>query len=169
MTEFLADVPVEDFPPIPDGSSKYYFVPTTEVPDILEMQEKDAQQAVYFAHLNPVFEEVKSLEPEGTILSQTPDPGVQLTHNGTVTIEISNGEPPTVILPELIGRTRTEAATILLDLITESEIVISFVFEERVTDPEAWDKVFLTLPPAGTEVGADEVVTIIIGKPPDPG
>jgi membrane peptidoglycan carboxypeptidase len=172
MTEFLADVPVADFPPIPPGSSKFYVTPSTEVPDLLEnplLTQKAAGQLVYFAHLRPVFEEIPSLEPLGTILSQTPDAGAKLSHNGQVLIEISNGEPPTFPLPNLIGMTRTEANLIMAQLAADTEILVAPVPEFVPTpDTEAWDKIILTRPPPGTEVGADTIVTLVIGRAPDP-
>lgn len=170
MSEFLTDVPVEDFPPIPPGSSKYYVVPSTEVPDLMSdplLTEDAAGQLVYFAHLNPEFVEVPSLEPLGTILSQTPEAGARMSHNGTVVIEISNGEPPTFPLPNLIGMTRTEANLVMAQKAAETEILVALVPEFQVTDPESWGRIILTRPPAGTEVGADDVVTIVIGRAPD--
>jgi beta-lactam-binding protein with PASTA domain len=171
MSEFLAEVPVEDFPPIPDGSSKYYIVPSTEVPDLLAepLTVDEAEQLVYFAHLRPVVEEVPSLEPLGTILSQTPDPGAKLSHNGEVLIEVSNGEPPTIPLPNLIGKTRTEANLEMAQIAAETEILVPLVPEFVVSDEESWGKIISTLPPPGTEVGADDTVIIIIGRAPDDG
>jgi membrane peptidoglycan carboxypeptidase len=170
MSEFLADVPVEDFPPIPAGSSKFYVTPSTEVPDILAdplITRKDAEQLVYFAHLRPVVAEIPSLEPLGTILSQSPDPGAKLSHNGEVFIEISNGEPPTFPLPNLIGKTRTEANLEMALLAAENEILVALVPEFVVSDEESWGKIIATSPTPGTLVGADDIVAIFIGRAPD--
>jgi len=170
MEEFLADVPVEDFPPIPAGSSKYYVVPSTEVPGLLVeplITVKQAEQLVYFAHLRPIVKEVPSLEPLGTILSQTPEAGARLSHNGEVFIEVSNGEPPTIPLPNLIGKTRTEANLEMAQLAAETEILVSLIPEFVVSDEDSWGKIISTLPPPGTEVGADDTVIIVIGRAPD--
>ncbi len=170
MSEFLADVPVEDFPPIPSGSSKYYVVPSTEVPNILEdplITQKDAEQLVYFAHLRPVVEEIPSLEPLGTVLSQTPDPGARLSHNGEVLIEVSNGEPPTFPLPNLIALTRTEANLVMAQLAAETEILVALVPQFEVSDEESWGRIIRTFPVGGTPVGADDIVTLVIGRAPD--
>jgi membrane peptidoglycan carboxypeptidase len=170
MSEFLADVPVEEFPPIPPGSSKYYVVPSTEVPDVMSdplLTQDAVGQLIYFAHLNPQFVEVPSLEPLGTILSQTPAAGAKMSHNGTVVVEVSSGEPPTLALPNLIGKTRTEANLQMATLAAETEILVQLVPEFQVSDEESWGKIILTRPPAGTQVGADDVVTIVIGRPPD--
>lgn len=171
MEEFLADVPVEEFPPIPDGSSKFYVVPSTAVPDLLVeplVTVTEAEQLVYFAHLRPIIEEVPSLEPMGTILSQSPDAGAKLSHNGEVTIEVSNGEPPTFPLPNLIGMTRTEANLVMAQKATETEVLVAALVPEFVvSDEESWGKIISTLPPPGTEVGADDTVILIIGRAPD--
>ncbi len=53
-------------------------------------------------------------------------------------------------------------------LAAETEILVALVPEFQVSDPESWGKIILTRPPAGTEVGADTVVTIVIGRAPDP-
>ena len=172
MSEFLADVPVEDFPPIPDGSSRYYITPSTEVPDLLVeplVTVQEAEQLVYFAHLRPVIEEIPSLEPLGTILSQTPAAGAKLSHNGEVLIEVSNGEPPTIALPNLIGKTRTEANLEMALIAAETEILVPLIPEFVVSDEESWGKIISTLPPPGTLVGADDTVIIVIGRAPDDG
>lgn len=169
MTEFLADVPVADFPPIPSGSGKFYTLPSTEVPDVLAdplITQEAAGQLVYFAHLRPVFEEVPSLEPMGTILSQSPEPGAKLSHNGEVFMEVSTGVPPTFPLPDLRNLTRTEANLVMANLAAETEILVALVPEFVVSDEEAWGKVVTTNPPPGTEVGADDIVTLFIGRPP---
>lgn len=129
---------------------------------------KEAEQLIYFAHLRPVIAEVASLEPLGTILSQVPDAGARLSHNGEVLLEISNGEPPTFPLPNLIGLTRTEANLVMAQLAAETEILVALVPEFVPTpDTEAWDKIITTRPPPGTEVGADTIVTLVIGRAPD--
>jgi membrane peptidoglycan carboxypeptidase len=167
MSEYLADVPVEDFGPIPGDNRRYRSLPQTEVPDLTGLLEREAKNEVYSAHLNPAFEPVDSLEPEGTILSQTPEPGARMNHNGTVTIEISTGLPPTVPLPSLIGMTRTEANQIAAEIAAESNILLNLVPQFTVTEPESWNLIVATLPPAGTPVGVDDVITIVIGKAPD--
>jgi len=170
MSEFLTDVPVEDFPPIPAGSSKFYVTPSTEVPNILEdplVTQKDAEQLVYFAHLRPVVQEIPSLEPLGTVLSQSPEPGARLSHNGEVFIEVSNGEPPTFPLPNLIGKTRTEANLEMALLAAETEILVALAPEFVVSDEESWGKIIATSPTPGSLVGADDIVTIFIGRAPD--
>jgi penicillin-binding protein 1A len=166
MEEFLADVPVEDFPPIPDGASKFRVTPQTTVPDIMTMEKKEATQEILFAHLTPEFVDVDSLEPEGTILSQLPEAGGIMNHAGVVVIEISTGVAPTVPLPNLLTLTRTEANLVMAELAAETGVLVALVPEFRVS-PEAWNKIFLTRPAPGTLVGSDDIVTIVIGKPPD--
>ena len=103
----------------------------------------------------------------GTILSQTPDPGAKLSHNGEVFMEVSTGEPPTFPLPDLRNLTRTEANLVMANLAAETEILVALIPEFVVSDEEAWGKIIFTSPPPGTEVGADDFVTIFIGRAPD--
>ncbi len=167
MEEFLADVPVEDFAPIPAGSGRFRVTPQTTIPDIMGMQRDVATQTMLFAHLTPNFVEVDSLEPEGTILSQVPEAGGIMNHAGVVTIEISTGLPPTVPLPNLLDLTRTQANQVMAELAAETGVLVALVPEFTVTDPEAWNKIWLTDPRPGALVGSDDIVTIFIGKPPD--
>jgi membrane peptidoglycan carboxypeptidase len=167
MEEFLADVPVEDFPPIPDGASKFRVTPQTTVPDIMTMEKKEATQEILFAHLTPEFVDVDSLEPEGTILSQLPEAGGIMNHAGVVVIEISTGLPPTVPLPNLLMLTRTEANLVMAGLAAETGVLVALVPEFQVSDPASWNKIFLTRPTPGALVGSDDIITIFIGKPPD--
>ncbi|MDH3539085.1 MAG: PASTA domain-containing protein, partial [Acidimicrobiia bacterium] len=129
--------------------------------------QKDAEQLVYFAHLRPVVQEIPSLEPLGTVLSQSPEPGARLSHNGEVFIEVSNGEPPTFPLPNLIGKTRTEANLEMALLAAETEILVALAPEFVVSDEESWGKIIATSPTPGSLVGADDIVTIFIGRAPD--
>ena len=55
----------------------------------------------------------------------------------------------------------------MANLAAENEILVALVPEFVVSDEEAWGKIISTNPPPGTEVGADDIVTLFIGRPPD--
>ena len=56
----------------------------------------------------------------------------------------------------------------MADLAAETGMLVTLVEQFAVTDPAAWGKIILTLPTPGSEVAADDVVTIKVGEPPDP-
>jgi len=100
--------------------------------------------------------------------SMTPHPDVSFGEFGWLPVAGAFEVPaPTITLPNLLTLTQTEANLVVTDLAAETGVLVTLIPEFAVTDPEAWGKIFLTRPPPGSEVGADDLVTIVIGKPPD--
>lgn len=169
MEEFLAGVPVQDFPPLPPEASRYKVTPSTTVPEITpDMNEKKARQEIYNAHLAVQVEEVNSIEPAGTVLGVLPTPGVAMPHGGTVTLQISNGLPPTIPLPRLAGLTLNQARQVLLQVGAEAQIPLSLgpaQFVETANSSD-WDRVLGTNPPAGSQVDGQRLIIPIVGRPP---
>jgi hypothetical protein len=94
MTYVTADMPIEDFPPAPDGTEAYFRVPLVSVPDVSGMSESAARHEILQAGLQASIQMVASLEAEGTMLGQSPAPGTRISQGRTVVVTYSSGQPP---------------------------------------------------------------------------
>ncbi|MEE8330617.1 MAG: transglycosylase domain-containing protein, partial [Acidimicrobiia bacterium] len=156
MTIVTADLPVEEFPPEPEGMEPYFKTPTSEVPEFTPGDsETDITKAILQAGLQAVVSEVPSDEPEGTVLVLIPPSGSRLTQGGTVTIEVSSGAPATRPLPPLIGLTVDQALASIALFEFDAGFSISVATSNRVvTDPTLYGRVVGTAPGPGAPVGA---------------
>ncbi len=171
MEIVVADLPVEDFPPEPEGMSAYYADQPTEVPSLEGLGGRGAiKDAMYKAGLNVNFVKEFSLNiPEGKVLGVSPPPGSKLTQGRSVTVTISGGAPPTAGLPSLIGLTVEQADGVLNGPFREETGVSINYSVQRVetTDPAQVDRIISTRPGPGAPVTAFEtVVTLVVGKAP---
>ncbi len=161
------DLPEEDFPPSPEGIEVYYRTPKTEVPDVLEMTEEDAKDAIYKAGLQADIQMVPSTEPEGTILSQDPEGGTEVAQGSTVTVLISSGVPPE--MPVWINLPIDEFDATLTAYNEETALDLTWVrVDVPVEDPTSWDRIVGTDPPPGALVETGQQITVRVGVPPEP-
>ncbi len=169
MDVLLADVPEENFPPLPDGTRKYKVVPSTTVPSVISLTQKEATSEIYLAHLNVAIVEVNAYEPQGIVVNQIPAAGAKMTQGNAVTLEVSTGLPPEIPMPNVIGLTLTQANQKLIATAETTGISVTLepTFVET-PDENAWNKIIQTQPGAGTPVATGDTVTAIIGKPPPP-
>ena len=166
----LTGVPVEDFPPDPAGVSSFFFTPTTTVPSVVGGNESQATRALLNAHLNAAVVEVPSIEPEGTVVAQSPEGGAVISEGSAVTIEVSTGiiEVP---LPDLIGLAQGQVGAALANWQEANGVTITFSFEFLVRQKvEKQGIVLQTTPRPGAmiEDGGHLVVTVGV-PPPDDG
>ena len=98
----------------------------------------------------------------GEVLTQSPDPGVQLEEGATVVLVVSEG----VLLhltPELVGLARDDAETALL----AEDLVVGSI--ERVFDEEVAEGIVIAASaPAGIEVETGTVVDLTLSAGPEP-
>ncbi len=162
------DLPVEDFAPEPPGTPVYYQVPNTVVPDVMELTTEAAMKdALFKAGLFLAVEEVASVEPEGTILDQSPAAGITLRQGRTVTVRISTGLPP--LMTDLIGMTMAEVPAAFEVFNEETGLQVTWVFTPVPTpDALVWNRVLATNPAPGAEVAFEQEVIVFVGSPPAP-
>lgn len=99
---------------------------------------------------------VKALEPEGTVLSVSPEIGTQIENDGVVTLEVSSG--PDAYLPDLIGQNSGFYKGKLAKLKLEYTVTREFSDEVEkglviTTDPAAGDPVLFSTP-----------ITVVVSK-----
>lgn len=171
MQIVVRDLPVEDWPDDPPGTSVYYSTPRIEMPDVIGMDFEEATEELLKAGLDVDVKLVNSDEPEDTVVATDPEPGERVRQGTVVEIEVSNGLSPTAVLPDLVGTLRNQANQTLTQLRNSSNIEFTWVFDEVVTAVEADDRlVIATVPGAGATIDEDTeiVVTVWRYEPPGP-
>jgi serine/threonine-protein kinase len=165
MNIVLADEPALDWPADPAGTSQYLSTPSTDVPAVEGMTVAEASEEIYDAHLAPTVVEVNSLEPEGTVLLQTPEAGASVAQGSSVSIEVSTGIPPSAPLIDLRGKSVDEVIAALRTFAEETGVALSFSKQTVDTeDPALADRVISTNPAAGGTVTHDQTITIFVGN-----
>jgi eukaryotic-like serine/threonine-protein kinase len=134
------------------------------VPDVVGLQQAEADAELRDAGFIPNFEEEDSDLPEGQVLGQNPAPGSEEQKDTEVTVRVSNGEG-TVVMPDVEGQPETTALNALRSRGATNIDVI-----EQETEDEAMDgRVISQAPSAGTQILASDQVTIYVGvyTPPE--
>lgn len=135
-----------------------------KVPNVINKDQKDAEIMITNLNLRvgnvePVFNDL----PEGTVVSQDPEPGVSVREKDTVDLQVSQGpERPKVSMPNLTGKTLDEARAILEGL----KLKVGAVDPKSSTtiDP---GRVLSQSIEQGTETMEDTVVDLVISKAAD--
>ena len=151
MTRVMAGMPVQGFPAPPAPA-------TGEVPDVTGRGVAAAQQILAEANFSSRIEEVRSLQPKGTVVGQSPAGGSTAQLGTLVTLRVSTGEAPTLEVPSVKGKEAGAARAIL-----EGLGLIVHIDEQAVTDPKLDGIVMGTTPPEGTSVDKGSVVTMKVG------
>ena len=163
-------LPVQDFPPDPEGTSIYYQTPRAEVPDVIGMDIEEAEEELLKAGFELNITIVNSDEDEDTVVATDPEAGERVRQGTTIDVEVSNGNPPETILPDLLGQTRESARLTLTALRRETEIEFTweFVFVDSA-DKEQRGLIGSTNPAPGATITKDTVITIVVYRYADPG
>jgi membrane peptidoglycan carboxypeptidase len=157
MVRVMAGLPVQGFPAPPPPQSG-------EVPRVVGSGSNHAQQELAEAHFTPRVEKVASVEPIGTVIRQEPSAGTMASLGSLVTIFVSSGEVPQVIVPDVAGHTLGFARAKL-----ESAGLGVKVVEQVVDDPAKNGRVLAQTPKAGTRVDKGSKVTLTVGILDDGG
>lgn len=134
---------------------------TVAVPDVVNLTREEAEATLREEGFTPLATREESDEvEEGRVISQDPPGGQEVAPESTVTIVVSSGES-TVPVPEVAGRSESEATAILSDAGFNVERA-----DEGSNDvPEG--TVIRSQPGAGSEVEPGSTVTIFVSSGPD--
>ena len=99
-----------------------------------------------------------STQPEGTVLSQNPDPGTEKEKGSVITLEVAKAEEKSTV-PDVAGQTCDGAKAQMT-----ANNLIGTCTEVDTTDPNLVGKVVSTDPQAGKQVDKNSTVNIQIGK-----
>jgi hypothetical protein len=92
---------------------------------------------------------------EGTVLTQEPPPGMRVEPGSTVALVVAVAPPPTVAVPDLVGRSRAEAERLL----KAAGLALGEVAEKEGGKP---GQVLAQTPKAGTEVPPGATVSLVV-------
>lgn len=128
------------------------------VPDVLGLQDEEAQAQIEDAGLLYNEEEEDSDLPEGQVIGQEPGGGSEVKKGAEVVVTISNGEG-TVVLPDVEGQPQDTAIN---QLRSRGATNIQVIRQE--TDDSSLDgRVISQAPDGGTQIRAADRVTIYVG------
>jgi eukaryotic-like serine/threonine-protein kinase len=127
------------------------------VPDVVGLSRESAEARLRDEDFGVTVEEQESDEPEGDVISQSPEGGSSVARGETVTITVSTGRPQ-VDVPDVVGLGEDNARDRL------SRAGLGATSQERtVTDPSQDGVVIEQRPASGTEVEEGSDVVIVIG------
>lgn len=168
MTIALEKYPAGEFQPA-DGTGVYNRRPGTEVPSVVGLTEGEARNTVFDAHLNPSVVEVNSFEPAGIVVGQAPEAGAGAAHGAAVTIEVSNGIPPAIPVPDLRGLSLGAAVAEMEAVQAETGVTINIVITyQDTTNTGLIDRIITTSPGPGASVSAGGTLTLVVGQEAPP-
>jgi serine/threonine protein kinase/beta-lactam-binding protein with PASTA domain len=129
------------------------------VPDLTGMTEDEATEALNELGLGikTAYEQNNDVE-EGKVISQSVDADSQVAKNTTITVTISQGKA-SVTVPDLVGKTKDEAAAALKALGLNNTIVTDY-------NDAAIDTVFQTNPGAGGTLKYGDSVELHVSRGP---
>jgi beta-lactam-binding protein with PASTA domain len=153
MVRAVARMPVRDFPTPPPQKSG-------TVPDVVGLKKQKAIDTLAQASFTAIVNVVDSLEPAGTVVSQSPAGGSAAPLGSGVTINVSNGKgPKQAKVPDVVGDNVNGAQAILEALGFKVSIVYQTV------DKKKDDGIVLSQSPAGgASKPVGSTVTIVVGQ-----
>jgi membrane peptidoglycan carboxypeptidase len=166
MSVVMEGLPVTQFPPEPANINDYLVPPLTTVPVAVGLPEEEAVELLTVdAKLTVTIENVPSLDPAGTVVGQSLEPGTQVPQGSAITIYVSSGETPKAPLPDLVGMTFDEALDAISDFELQTGVRISlFQQKANVDNPDLVDRIVSTNPAAGTVITEKATITVSVGQ-----
>jgi serine/threonine-protein kinase len=165
MSMVMEGLPVSQFPADPANIKDYQVPPPTIVPVVVGLVQDNAETVLRTARLRVEVVEIPSLDPVGTVVSQSLEPGTSVSQGSLVTIHVSTGETPKGSLPNLVGLTFDEAVTLISEFELSTGLKIN-LFQQKinVNDPAQVDHVVSTNPPAGASLNTSATITVFVGQ-----
>lgn len=125
------------------------------IPEVVGLSQPEATDALSAKGFAAQAVEVKSDEPQGTVLSSDPEQGHRAEEGSTVTLSVATPR----IVPAIVGATSDEAAQAL-----EAEGFTAVTYAEEKSN-EAAGTVLAVSPEAGTEAKSGDVITVTLAVP----
>lgn len=104
-----------------------YFAQQDEstVPAVTGLQQERAEAQVRDAGLEPRTTRQESAKPQGVVIAQSPDPGSEVDEGADVRLVVSTG-PPRETVPDVVGRSESQAVADLTEAGFEAEVTQAF-------------------------------------------
>ena len=133
-------------------------VQRVEVPDVVGTTAADARRTIRSAGFTVTVVSVRSQEPAGTVISQSPRAGAELRKGSAVTLKVSTG-PANFDVPDVTGMDEASARLELESAGFEVQVI-----HESTTDP-AQDGVVVRQEPLGGSTAAEgAVITLTVAR-----
>ena len=129
-----------------------------QVPDVTQQPFANAKSALNGQGFVVARVDIASDFPQGTVVSQDPQPGTAVPSGSTITLSVSKG-PAATQVPDVTGSNQSNAEA----TITAAGLTPSIIYDP-VTDPSQDGIVQSTDPGAGSPAKAGEVVILHIGQ-----
>jgi hypothetical protein len=134
--------------------------PPVAVPDVVGDQASQATRRLRNADLRPETRLVTSSRATGTVVKQTPSAGNRLASGGVVTLDVAKARPVvTVRVPQLVGRTVSEAKQALRSVALSSSVL-------SVSSSKEAGTVLGQSPAAGAKARRGSVVSLRVSTGP---
>jgi membrane peptidoglycan carboxypeptidase len=151
MLKIMQGFPAQGFPAPPTP-------PEAPVPSVIGMGKKEARRTLSEAGFRVTAETGDSLTPKGQVFSQSPGGGAIVPLGTEVTISISTGVPPQVVVPRVVTMKVADAKALLQSLGLNVTVI------KKETDDEKQIGIVLNQDPDGhTTVIEGSTVTIVVG------
>jgi penicillin-binding protein 1A len=163
MLYITENLPVEDFPPEPDGTSVYFQVPLVTVPDVSGLSRTAARTKINEAGLNAALVPVSSNQPEGTILGQSPAAGTKIRQGSSVSVRYSTGQIS--VMPDFFRILEENLQGRVAALSEQSGLSLTFTVVYADTDkPGQVGRVIGQSPGPGSELAYRQELVFTIGR-----
>ena len=129
-----------------------------EVPGVVGLDVQDARAELSGAGLTPVVNRVESDEPEDEVTGQNPAEGTEVDEGTRVTINVSEGPPEEVPVPNVEDESLAEAR----DRLQDAGFRVSV--EEEVTTDQEEDGIVLSQSPSSGQHPRGTRVTLTVGR-----
>jgi penicillin-binding protein 1A len=151
MVKAVAGLPVEGFPEPPPAA-------TGAVPNVVGQKVDAAKKILADANFTSIVQEVPSLKPVGEVVAQNPAAGATAELGSGVTIQVSNGQIPVAVVPNVLGLKQTQAENTIKK--AGLNVVVWLI---QVNDPKLDGIVLSQDPPGGTKTNGGTTVNIYVG------
>jgi membrane peptidoglycan carboxypeptidase len=159
MVKAVSGMPVLGFPAPPPQ-------PGGEIPNVVGLRSREAQEILVEANFTPIVEKVDSSVLVNTVLEQSPEGGATATLGNGVKLIVSNGkgdkgyeDGQPVLVPNVVGLAEKDAVDALKPAGLEADVQ-----RIEVSDPNQDGIVQIQSPVAYQQVPAGSTVTIWVGQ-----
>jgi penicillin-binding protein 1A len=160
MREAVKGLPVRNFPvPPPQKAGR--------VPNVVGLMEEKAEDVLADANFTAIPKTVRSHEPAGTVVAQSPAAGATVTLGAGVTISVSDGKGPPPVPKNKVPNVKGDYWEDAKETLEDAGFNVSV--REQCTDNPLEEGIVLSQDPAGGKKAEEgSTVTIWVGKNPDP-
>jgi membrane peptidoglycan carboxypeptidase len=155
MSGVMAGMPAQGFPSAPAPPPP----PAGNIPNVVGLTLAAATAKLTGAGFSVTSSTVNSVNPKGTVVTQTPGAGTNAVNGSVVQLEISNGVAATTTVPPVTGMSVGSAQAALQN----AGFVVSIV-DKIVTNPSQYDVVLSQTPGGGASAKQGSVVRITVGR-----